>query len=96
MRSRQSVLSNAGERSVGVPDRGRIDPGTRRERKEETLIAQHMLEHSGKKAALTRGATNLLNRKPACLKEIGEPLRLLADKAKRLNRQHFPGLFLHS
>jgi len=96
MGSRQSVISFAGERSTRVSDRGRIDAGARRERKQETLIIEHMLQHSDKKAGLLRGLPDFLNGKPAGLEESGQPFRLLADKGKGLNRQHFRRFFVRS
>lgn len=94
MRSQQSAFSFAGERGARLFDRGRIEAGARRERQQEILITEHMLQYSDKKAGLLRGVPDFLNGKPAGLKERGQPLRLLADEGKRLNRQHFRRLFV--
>jgi len=94
MHSRQSAVSFAGERGASLRDRGRIDAGARGKREKETLVAEHMLQYSDKKAGAPRGATDLLNCKPARLEEAGQPLWLLANKGKRLNRQHFCRIFV--
>ena len=68
---------------------GRIDRKTGGKRDKKILVAQHMLQDAGEKAALTRGSPDLLDRKPSHVEEAGEPCGLICDEGKRLNRQHF-------
>ncbi len=69
---------------------GRIDPGAVGESEQETLVAEHMLEHAGEKARLARGVANGVRRQfRVAARKRAEPLGLFGDEGKRLNCQHF-------
>ena len=58
-------------------------------RDQETLVAEHMLEHPGEKAGLAGRCANLGRPIPVEERKRVKPLRLLGNEGKRLNRQHF-------
>jgi hypothetical protein len=74
---------------VGTRDLGRIETCTVGKCDQETFIAKHMLKHAGEKAGLARRRADLLGWYSGHVKEAPEPLRLLGDEGKSLNRQHF-------
>jgi len=57
--------------------------------KQETLVAQHMVEHAGKKAGFARGIANAPGRYSGRGNKSRELLRLSREEGKCLNRQHF-------
>jgi hypothetical protein len=81
--------SSSTKRRAGTGDLSRIDPGAVGKRDEETLVRKHMLEHAGEEAGLVRGRADSRCVDTAKLKEARKVLRLLSDKAKRLNGKHF-------
>jgi len=87
--SRHLAVLRAGERARRPGDLGRIDPGAFGKRKQEILVAEHMLQHPGEKGARARGGADVLSVYSAHTKEAVQPFRLLGDEGKRLNRQHF-------
>src|SRR5208283_4171123 len=89
MRSRHVTFLLTAERVAGARDLGRIDSGAQGKRDQETLIAEHMLEHAGEEAGLARRGPNLLRRYSGGSQKASQPFGVFGDEAKRLNRQHF-------
>ena len=79
--SRQIALPIAAERAPGLADVGRIDAGAGGEGDQETLVAEHMLQHSGEKAGFARGVANARPAMPVNGKEAAEPVGSSAMKA---------------
>jgi hypothetical protein len=63
-------------------DFGRTDPGAVGKCDQETLVAEHMLEHAGEKVRRTRGIANAVRANPGRRDERAQPLGLFRDKGK--------------
>src|ERR1700733_3913631 len=68
------------ERAPRLGDARWIDPGAVGKRYQETLIAQHMVEHAGQKARFAGGLADILLRYAGDGKERPKPLRLFGEK----------------
>jgi hypothetical protein len=88
-RSGQMAFPVAAERVPRPGDARRIKPGAVGKRHQETLVAQHMVEHACQKTRFARGLADILMRDAGDGEERAEALRLFGKEAKRLNCQRF-------
>jgi len=66
---------------------GRISGGAVGEGDQERFVCKHMLEHPYEEVRMACRLADTAGRQTGCREEAGEPVGILGEERKRLNRQ---------
>ena len=79
-----------GERRVRAHHRFRLHADMLRDCEQQRLVGGDVVEHAGEEARIGRGFPDPVGADPCKTEEPAEPLFVLGEEPKRLNREIFP------